>query len=140
MLTEADRKLLVEAQGGCWHEPDRPNAVGTERFGGGLVVQKCTKCKSVLSNTYETYETNPTFTDPPELGPLILWAVKQGWWTSHFMGDDWAEGFDLWAAQKCELPQKLFMRWLFQSTEHFAKLLIEFGKEHLGWGKEKNNE
>ena len=107
MLTEADRKLLVEAQGKKW---------------------ECPHCGD------PDCKIRPTFTDPSELGPLLLWAKEQEWWDIFIN-----HTYDLWWECEHDLTWDKYMSWLFRSTEHFAKLLIEFGKERLGWGKEKSN-
>lgn len=116
MLTDADRKLLVEAQGGCWHywETTYEYIDGRPVALSSIVCKKC----GYLMLSYE--DGNPTFSAPSELGPLILWAVKQEWWEDF---DDIAT--EVWWPEG-QSPRGDYLAWLFQSTEHFAKLLAAY--------------
>lgn len=115
-MTDADRKLLVEAVNGCFHENGGWSAIDIDKSGAGdlsIASYRCVKC----GRSYQQRD-NPTFTDPSELGPLILWAVKQAWWKEFFY----------YTSQVCDrmlLPYQ-HSAWLFQSTEHFAELLAAY--------------
>jgi len=126
-MNEADRRLLVEAVNGCYHENGGWSAIDIDRSGAGdlsIASYRCVKC----GRSYQQRD-NPTFSDPSELGPLILWAVKWDKWEEF-----WGYASDKFErdARRSDLSIVKCQRWLFQSTEHFAELLAGFLREKGG--------
>jgi hypothetical protein len=86
-MNDEDRRYLTEWGGECWHEPDRGCAVGLGTSSGGIVLQICTKCGVILSNTFQQLHENRTFDTWNDFGWLmerlcttkLLWNFVSRW-------------------------------------------------------------
>lgn len=119
-MTDDDRKFLTEAMGECWHEPNRPCAVGSMLITGGTIKQHCTVCGKMMSNSFQLYLENRTFTTWTDFGAVWEWAQKQEW-------------FDELFCSVCMNPKcycEVHVPAAHVDPLRFPQLVVEFLKEH----------
>lgn len=69
MNLEKINRIIHEARGYCWHEPE-------ERDNGWIVDSFCPKCCQ-----FSVYVPTINYTtDWSDYGPMLEWAMKQVWW------------------------------------------------------------
>lgn len=78
---ESCKEYLTEkVLGECWHSPDRQHAVGVFLASGTVVIQKCTNCGRVLSNSYGSILDRRTFDSIQDLHDLYSVSKRAGKW------------------------------------------------------------
>lgn len=127
MLSEESRKRLCEWKGDCWHEPDGPYAVGVWRrkeypFDHGMVFQRCTKCRRLLSTSEQEYVSNPAYTDWNSVNPLLAKIAADGEWDAwfQFVMREYKNQFALiWR----DVSEGSVTKWMLTKPEHTAGLV-----------------
>ena len=79
-MTDDNRKLLTEYLGICWHTGNQSSAVGRVRMTGGIILQKCTKCGKIMSDSFHIISENRTFATPDDFFALKDKLVEKGDW------------------------------------------------------------
>lgn len=120
-MTTDDRKMLTEYLGECWHE------WGYVRGSVKQEIFQCVKCGETCKGIVNCHQKQRTFDNWTDFGVLWEWAKKQEWWKKFF----WFV-FD-------SLPKDIrmsgfsnYQKYLVDKVD-FAKYLLQFGQEKLGW-------
>ena len=128
-MDNADRKLLTEKMGGCWHVfmyplPDRPKDKPDDEDD----KYKCKKC-----GQYKWFVAGRTFDTPDDFFAVWGWAKEQEWWIDFIRTKTLIDPKPIDQIIEGEgMCRRVGLNDLIDYFE-FPELIVQFGKKVLGW-------
>lgn len=130
-----DCRLLCEKMGKCWHIPV---PINSNRM---RVHYRCGVCKTRIRKGSAI-----TFTTVPECWDVMQWAFGQEWWEEFYYFAWYRYAAErhresaLPISIKYESMQHDRARWLLRDPAHLPELVIQYGREVLGWTLKEKGE